>query len=171
MLGVAKASRRLRLRIVVGDRTRSTDQDRVLGLSPAFRSAVHAGTMPRLAGTDPSPVAFDNGQFRGARGTYCKGVISLGISVATLGQFGTDVMHNSLDRLGGDPLTAYLRHDDGRPMERACLSSSHDDPLYQERGQFSSVKTQHFPQGEKSPGGTWGNERPARRRSQYRRPR
>ena len=33
----------------------------VLGLTPAFGSGMHAGTMPRLAGADPSSIAFDDG--------------------------------------------------------------------------------------------------------------
>src|ERR1700733_12302147 len=161
MLRVAEARRWLGLRIVDGDGTRRTDQDRVLGLPPAFGSGMHAGTMPRLAGADPSSIAFDDGQFGGTGGTHCQGVISLGVSVATFGQFGTDVVHHSLDRFGGNPLIAYLFHDDRRSLERACLSGGDSDPLHQERSQFSSVKAQRLPEGGKSPDGIWGNEQPA----------
>ena len=91
-----------------------------------------------------------------------QGLVRLGVSIATLGQFGTDVVHHPLDRLGGNPLIAYLFHDDRRPLERACLSGGDSDPLHQERGQLSSVKAQRFPEGEKNPDGIWGNEQPAR---------
>ena len=80
---------------------------------------MHAGTMPRLTGADPSSVAFDDGQFGRAGRTHRQGLIRLGVSVATLGQFGADVVHHPLDRLGGNPLIAYLFHDDRRPLERA----------------------------------------------------
>ena len=66
-------------------------------------------------------------------------------------------MHHPLDRPGGNSLIAYLFHDDRRPLERACLSGGASDPLHQERGQFSSVKAQRLPEGEKSPDGIWGN--------------
>jgi hypothetical protein len=117
MLRVAKASRWLGLRIVVGDGTGGTDQDRVLGLPLAFGTTMHAEIMPRLACADPFSIAFDNGQFRGTRGPHCQGVISPGISIATLGQFGSNVVHHPLDRLGGNPPIAYLFHDNRRSLE------------------------------------------------------
>ena len=80
---------------------------------------MHARTMPRLAGADPSSIAFDHGQLGRAGGADRQGLVRLGVGVAALGQFGADVVHHPLDRLGGDPLIADLLHDDRRPLERA----------------------------------------------------
>jgi hypothetical protein len=90
---------------------------------------MHAGTMPGLAGADSSSIAFDDGQFGGTGGTHCKGLVRLGVSVATLSQLGADVVYNPLDRLGGNLLTAYLFHDNRRPLERACFGGGDSDPL------------------------------------------
>ena len=92
---------------------------------------MYAGTMPRLAGADPSSIAFDDGQFGRTGRTHRQGLVRLWVSIATLGQFGTDVVHYPLDRLGGNLLIAYLFHDDSRPLERACLGGGDSDPLHQ----------------------------------------
>ena len=110
-------------------------------------------TMPRLAGADSSSIAFDDGQFRGAGRTHRQGLVCLGVSVATLGQFGTDIVHYPLDRLGGNPLIAYLFFMTiaARSDERACLSGGDSDPLHQERRSALERQSPALPEGGKKP--------------------
>ena len=119
--------------------------------------------MPRLTGRIRPPSHSTTANSGGLEDAS-PGLVRLGVSIATLGKFGADVMHRPLDRLGGNPLIGYLFHDDRRPLERACLSGGDSDPLHQERGQLKSVKPA-FREGKKDPDGIWGNEQLARRRS------
>src|SRR5271157_6396970 len=104
VLGIAETFRRFWLRIMVERLALGADQTGVLGFAPALCGAVHAGTMSWLAGANSSPIALDDGQVRGTLGTLGQGVGSLGIGVTTLGQFPTDIVHHTLDRLGRNRL-------------------------------------------------------------------
>ena len=75
--------------------------------------------MPWLAGADPASVAFDDRQFWRTRGAICQGIVGPGVSVTTLGEFGTDVVHDPLDCLGGNLGIAHVLSDDCCPLERA----------------------------------------------------
>src|SRR5262249_60990031 len=100
VLGVAEAGRWLGLGILVGDGPGGTNQDRVFGFSLPFGAEMHTGTVSRLAGADSAPITFDNRQFRRTRGATCQTLVGPGVSVTTLGQFRTDVVHDSFNCLG-----------------------------------------------------------------------
>src|SRR5262249_44514198 len=164
-VGVAEAGWRLRLGIAVRGVPSGANKDGVFGFAPPFGGAMYPGTMPWLASADSASIAFDDRQLRRTRGAYCQGLVSPGVSVTTLGQFRTDIVHDPLNCLGGDLGVAHVLHDDCRPLKRTCFGSTDGDPLHQKRGQLASVKAQRFPEGGKSPDGTWGNRLLARRRT------
>src|SRR5271157_415440 len=124
VLGIAETFRRFWLRIVVERLALGADQTGVLGFAPALCGAVHAGTMSWLAGANPSPIALDDGQVRGTLGTLGQGVGSLGIGITTLGQFPTDVVHYTLDRLGRDRLVTHVSHHQHCPLERVSAAAN-----------------------------------------------
>ena len=78
VLGIAETFRRFWLGIVVERLALGADQRGVLGFAPALSGAVHAGTMSWLADANPSPIALDDGQFRGLSGRWAKASAVLG---------------------------------------------------------------------------------------------
>ena len=59
------------------------------------------------------------------------GVICLGIGIATLSQFTTNVTNHSLARLRRDGLTGYLFHDNRGALERAGFGTGEGNPTAQ----------------------------------------
>ena len=145
--------------------------DRRSWFPPALCGAVHAGTMSWLAGANPSPIALNDGQVRGTLGTLGQGVGSLGIGITTLGQFPTDVVHHTLDRLGRDRLVTHVSHHQPSPLERTRFRRRECHPLDQQGRQFAGIKPQRLPVGGKRPGGRPGNNLAAPRLRQGRRSR
>src|SRR5271166_6919658 len=78
MLRIRETLRWFRLRILVERVALRADQAGALSLAPAFPTAMHARSMSRLAGADPSPIALNDRQVRGSLGMSCKGPVILG---------------------------------------------------------------------------------------------
>ena len=114
--------------------------------------------MAWLSGADPSAVTFNHRHFGWTFRTIGQGIVGFGIGIAALGQFPAHIMHDPLNGLGRELLAPDLIEYDRAPLERTCLRRRDDDPLDQERCQLTGIKPQHFPEGGKSPGGTWGKD-------------
>ena len=107
--------------------------------------------------SDSDPIALDDGQFRGTLGTLGQGVSSPGIGVTTLGQFPTDIVHHSLDRLGRNPAGHPRFSSRPSPLERTRFRRRECHPLDQQGRQFAGIKPQRFPVGGERAGGRPSN--------------